>query len=168
MQAAQGRQPLSDKAGRNAARLAAYEAALRAAVDVVGPTPKSQITIREMARVAATDAVGRAVGFLADNAEPEWPAHSPAALDDAPSRAASTPPAAGEAGGAGGAGEAGGAGDAGDAGGAADAVERVAEGAAELRLEESDEGELALESNDDGGDGGGMTLEGNEGGGLLV
>ena len=115
----------------------------------MGPTPKSQITIREMARVAAMDAVGRAVGFRADNAEPEWPAHSPAL--DAPSRATSTPPAAGEAG---------------EAGGEADAVERVAEGAAELRLEESDEDELALESND-GGDSHGMTLEGNEGG-LLV
>jgi hypothetical protein len=126
-------------------------------VDVVGPTPKSEITIREMARVAATDAVGRAVGFLAGSAEPEWattplegPAHSPAL--DVPSRAARTPPAAGAAGGA---------------GGEADAVERVAEGAAELRLEESDEDALALESNDSG-DSHGMPLEGDAGGGLLV
>ena len=122
-----------------------------------------------MARVAATDAVGRAVGFLAGSAEPEWattplegPAHSPAL--DVPSRAASTPPVAGAAGGAGEAGEAG---EAGGAGGEADAVERVAEGAAELRLEESDEDALALESNDSG-DSHGMPLGGDAGGGLLV
>ena len=42
------------------------------------------------------------------------------------------------------------------------AAERVVEGAAELRLEESDEDELALESNDEG-DSHRVTPEGNEG-----
>jgi len=70
---ARGRGALSERAGRTAAKLAAYEAARRAAVDIVGHEPKSAQTLRDMARAAATDAVGRAAGRIAGDAEPEWP-----------------------------------------------------------------------------------------------
>ena len=112
----------------------------RGQVDVVGPQPKSQVTIREMARVAANYAVGQAVGAVVHTAEPDWPAPSP------PNQAESTPApvAAGEE---------------------ADEVERVAEGAAELRLEENEE-----DGSNDDGDSNGLVLEMNEAGvgGVLV
>jgi hypothetical protein len=124
---------------------------VRGQVEVVGPEPKSQVTIREMARAAARDAVGRAVGAIADDAEPEWPplANTASRLDEdgAPSAAAASavedgPAREGAAG-----------------GGTADGAGEAANGAAQLRLEDQED-ELALESN--GEDSDEIQLESND------